>query len=143
VHYAGHTNFLQTDPALSHFLLADGPLNVTELTQFDLHSQALFYLSSCESAQAGRQSDFGNVLGLSAVLMMKGAGGVVGSNWIADDNTSLTLAQLFYTHLLGGETMSAALRAARASLFERGERASAWALAAAYGHPFLRVHRRG
>lgn len=35
-HFARHTNYLRTDPASSHFLLADGPLTADELARVPL-----------------------------------------------------------------------------------------------------------
>lgn len=139
VHFAGHTNYLRTDPASSHFLLADGPLTADELARVPVQPDALFVLGSCESAQAGQESGFGNSFGIGAVLLLKGAAAVVGSNWSADDTRSLAQNECLYAQLLAGRTVSEALRTARRDLHGRGEPTSCWALFTAMGDPFARL----
>lgn len=140
VHFAGHTNYLRTDPASSHFLLADGPLTADELARFPVRPDALFVLGSCESAQSGQESGIGNSFGIGAVLLLKGAAAAVGSNWSADDARSLAQNECLYAQLLAGRTISEALRAARQDLHERGDPTSSWALFTAMGDPFARLH---
>lgn len=139
VHFAGHTNYLRTDPASSYFLLADGPLTADELARAPVHPDALFVLGSCESAQSGQESGFGNSFGIGAVLLLKGAAAVVGSNWSADDTRSLAQNECLYAHLLAGRTVSEALRDARRDLHGRGDSTSSWALFTAMGDPFARL----
>jgi hypothetical protein len=134
VHYAGHTDYLAADPASSHLLLADGPLTVGDLAGVALHPDAVLYLSSCESVRSGPDT-----LGLGAVLAVKGAAAVIGSNWPAGDAASAAMVEPFYTGLLGGDTVAGALRSARATLAGRGEPIAAWALPAVIGQPFVRV----
>lgn len=139
VHFAGHTNYLRTDPASSHFLLADGPLTADELARVPVHPGALFVLGSCESAQSGQESGFGNSFGIGAVLLLKGAAAVVGSNWSADDARSLAQNECLYAHLLAGRTVSEALKTTRRDLHQRGDPTSSWALFTAMGDPFARL----
>jgi len=139
VHFAGHTNYLRTDPASSHFLLADGPLTADELARVPIHPEALFVLGSCESAQSGQESGFGNSFGLGTVLLLKGAATVIGSNWSADDARSLAQNECLYAHLLAGRTVSEALTTARRDLHRRGDPTSSWALFTVMGDPFARL----
>ncbi len=137
VHFAGHTNYLRTDPASSHFLFSDGPLTVADLSNIDLCPGATFILGSCESAQAGQESNRDNSFGIGAILLLNGAAAVIGSNWPARDTVSLEVVACFYSHLLRGGTVSRALQAARRELHRRGEPATTWALFTAMGDPFL------
>ncbi|MCO8276779.1 CHAT domain-containing protein [Actinoplanes sp. TRM 88003] len=134
VHYAGHTDYLAADPASSHLVLADGPLTVGDLAGVTPAADAVFYLSSCESVRSGPDT-----LGLGAVLVVKGAAAVIGSNWPAGDAASAAMVEPFYAALLGGDTVAGALRSARATLAGRGEPIAAWALPAVIGQPFVRV----
>jgi CHAT domain-containing protein len=138
VHFAGHTNYLRTDPASSHFLFSDGPLTVSELQHVELYPGALFVLGSCESAQAGQESNRDNSFGIGATLLLKGARVVIGSNWPARDAASLELADSFYSHLLDQGTVSRALLAARRDAYDSGNLATAWALLTVMGDPFMR-----
>ncbi|QIQ05578.1 CHAT domain-containing protein [Streptomyces liangshanensis] len=139
VHFAGHTNYLRTDPASSHFLLADGPLTADELARVPVHPDSLFVLGSCESAQSGQEPGFGNSFGIGTVLLLQGAASVIGGNWSAGDARSLAQSECLYAHLLAGRTVSEALRAARRDLHGRGEPTSSWALLTVMGDPFARL----
>ncbi|MEV5731459.1 CHAT domain-containing protein [Streptomyces pharetrae] len=99
----------------------------------------MFVLGSCESAQSGQESGFGNSFGIGAVLLLKGAAAVVGSNWSADDARSLAQNECLYAHLLAGRTVSEALKTTRRDLHQRGDPTSSWALFTAMGDPFARL----
>jgi hypothetical protein len=143
VHFAGHTNYLRTDPASSHFLLADGPLSAAELAHVRIHPGALFVLGSCESARAGQDADHGNSFGLGSILLLNGAATVVASNWLADDADSLLAAESLYARLLRGMPVASALRAVRQALHARGATTTTWALFTMLGHPFVSLGGAG
>ncbi|WP_404870017.1 CHAT domain-containing protein [Kitasatospora griseola] len=139
VHFAGHTNYLRSDPASSHFLFSDGPLTVAELAQVDVHPGALIVLGSCESAQSGTESGGNGTFGIGTMLLLKGAATVIGTNWPAQDTATLRATQLLYTHLAAGAGAGRALTATRQELYQQGEPISVWALLSAMGHPATRI----
>lgn len=140
IHYAGHTNYLKADPASSFFQLSDGALSVSALAGSELHPDGFFVLSSCETGKTGRADEHRNPLGLGAILLLKGAGAVVATNWPAADEVSAEMMSRFYERLLsGGETVAEALRRVRQGLYEEGYAIEHWALYGFFGHPYFNV----
>jgi hypothetical protein len=139
VHFAGHTNYLRSDPPSSHLLFADGPLTVAELAHTATREGAVYVFGSCESAQHGTATAYGNTFGVSAAFLLKEAAAVVGCNWPADDRVTRAGTERLYEYLLAGHTVSVALKSARRDLFAQGHPTSSWALFSVTGDPSARL----
>lgn len=70
---------------------------------------------------------------------MTSVDGLLGTLRSADDARSLAQNECLYAHLLTGQTVSGALKAARQDLHRRGHPTSSWALFTAIGDPFARL----
>jgi CHAT domain-containing protein len=128
VHFACHGSVDYVDPSESHLLLLSNnktpPPTVDKLTVRRISETALgrawmAYLSACSTAEvkAGPLAD--EVLHLVSGFQVAGFGHVIGSLWSADDAVCVTMAKLFYKHLIrkrdaedGNRTVAEALHCA-------------------------------
>ncbi|MEW5928432.1 MAG: CHAT domain-containing protein [Gemmatimonadota bacterium] len=137
IHYAGHAIFDDGHPERSSLVLASTPvegrpadLTAAELAGLDLRHVRLVVLSACQTVRSGggRAQGFA---GLAGAILAAGAGGVVGSSWLVNDQLTLALMPEFHRAYRAGEGGPEALRTAQLALLhsERPELRSpaAWA----------------
>ena len=97
-----------------------------ELAGLDLWGTQLVVLSACDTGRGAVKPGQG-VYGLRRAFMVAGAETVVMSLWRVDDETTRTLMEAYYTHLLAGQGRAAALREAMRSLRATQPHPHAWA----------------
>ncbi len=138
VHYAGHAivddaypdrSFLVLSPGSRHASGAD-ELSASQVRRLNLHRVRLIVLSACETLRP-RDGRSGGLAGLSAAFIAAGAGGVLGSQWRADDRTSGTLMEDFHAAYHRTGDGAGALRTAQVHMIRSSNPAlrspSAWA----------------
>ncbi len=130
LHLATHALVDAAHPQRSAILLAasandDGLLQVREILDLPLAGQ-LVVLASCRSA-TGTWLPGEGIMGLARGFFVAGAAGVVGSLWPVRDDHARTFFEHFYPALASGASAGAAVRQARAAMFDDGWPASAWA----------------
>jgi CHAT domain-containing protein/tetratricopeptide (TPR) repeat protein len=117
LHFACHGFYDWYDVMRSALLLADDdPLTLAEIIspQFDLNAARMVMLSACETglAQIGRAAD--EYVGLPAGFLQAGAPAVIATLWAVNDFSTALLANTFYQrHVVQGERIGQALRAAQ------------------------------
>ncbi len=133
VHLACHGLFRSDNPMFSALKLRDGWLMAADVMKLDL-SGATVVLSACES---GRAEVVGGdeVLGLTRAFLGAGAATVVVSLWLAQDETTAALMEVFYEKLRGGASPASALNAARREIKAKHPHPYYWA-------PFILVGKR-
>ena len=112
IHLATHGQSRLDTPNFSSVLLADG--RFTAIDAFSLHLKAceLVTLSGCETGLA-LSGGGDEQLGLGRAFLAAGARSLVMSLWSVEDAATSTFMQIFYRHLLRGESKVQALRAAQ------------------------------
>ncbi len=115
IHLATHGKSRMEAPNFSYIRLADGQLNAIDAFSLDLTGCELVTLSGCETGLAYTGGG-DEQLGLGRAFLASGAASLVMSLWPVEDNATNDLMQLFYHHLLQGETKAQALRSAQCSL---------------------------
>ena len=117
-HFSGHGQFVAPDPNRSAILLERGQ----RLRAEDICGQVsncgltspLVFLNAC---QTGREAlSLTGMGGWARNFVEAGAAGFVGSLWSVYDEAACQFAKAFYNHLLAGETIGQAARAARAAI---------------------------
>ena len=117
-HFSGHGQFVAPDPNRSAILLERGQRLRAEdicgvVSNCGLTSPLVF-LNAC---QTGREAlSLTGMGGWARNFVEAGAAGFVGSLWSVDDEAACQFAKAFYNHLLAGETIGQAARAARAAI---------------------------
>jgi tetratricopeptide (TPR) repeat protein len=113
-HVAAHGHFRGDNPLFSSLALADGPLTVYDFERLR-RAPYRFVLSSCDSGLAGvRAGD--ELMGLAAALFPLGTAGLVASVVPIPDQATLPLMLALHERIAAGDTLSAALARARATL---------------------------
>ncbi len=114
LHMAAHGVFRRDNPLFSSIELADGRLNLIDLNAIDLNVD-LLTLSACNT---GSSVSIGGdeLLGLIRGCLAAGARSLVVTLWEIDDHTATDFMRAFYTGVVGGLTLSAALAAAMRDL---------------------------
>jgi CHAT domain-containing protein len=103
---------LTASPANAPPLPADSTLaTALELAGLDLWGTQLVVLSACDTGRGDVRLGQG-VFGLRRALVVAGAETVVMSLWKVDDETTSTLMEAYYRHLLAGQGRATALREA-------------------------------
>lgn len=101
----------------------DGLLQPREIARYNLNAR-LVVLSACDTAVGPTLGQEG-VVNLARAFLVAGAGAVMTSLWPVDDTLSASLMRAFYGRLARGETLTEALRGAKAELGQRfGAKAS-------------------
>lgn len=90
----------------------DGILTAADVCGLDLRETDLVVLSACQTGLGDIHVGEG-VLGLRRAFMLAGAKALVVSLWRVPDETTRTLMVAFYTRLLAGASVAAALREAQ------------------------------
>ena len=128
IHVATHGTIRWDAPNFSSVLLADGRLNAIDAFNLDLHACELVTLSGCETglAQIGGGDE---QLGLGRAFLAAGTPSLLMSLWPVEDSSTNELMQLFYQHLLQGESKAQALRLAQCNLLQQ--------IASAHNSPYF------
>lgn len=135
-HFAGHAVFDDARPEQSFLVTAaergevSARITAAEIEQMDLRQLRLVVLSACQTAraQAGRSGGFA---GLAGAFLAAGAGGVVGSLWRVDDESTRTLMEQFHAAYRESGDAAGALRQAQLQMLRSTDAAhrspAAWA----------------
>ena len=131
VHVASHAVVHEHSPERSAVLLAagspgeNGRLEMSEIVNLDLSGQ-LVVLSACDGASGNLLQGEG-VMSLTRAFFQAGARTVVASLWRLKDDEARDLLVDIYRHLAKGQSVTAAVQAARRQANEDGKRTAAWA----------------
>ncbi|PLX54600.1 MAG: hypothetical protein C0629_16790 [Chromatiales bacterium] len=146
LHYAGHGDFDAKDPSgRSGWQFKGGLLTARELERVDL-APRLVVANACLSglisnklagARATQCLDADLLPGLADEFFRRGVRNYVGTAWEVDDLGAIEFSRTLYTSLLmRGDTLGAAMLAARRALKEQEQRFDAlWAAYQHYGSP--------
>ncbi|MDQ4128652.1 MAG: CHAT domain-containing protein, partial [Actinomycetota bacterium] len=117
LHLACHGIFRSDNPMFSALKLHDGWLAAVDVLGLDLPG-SLVVLSACES---GRSEVVGGdeLLGLTRAFLGTGAGTLVVSLWLVQDETTASLMESWYGRMHDGVGRAAALRAAQLEVKKR------------------------
>jgi len=127
IHYAGHAVFDDTRPGRSFLVLAgEERLQADTISRWDLSGVRLVVLSACSTIRA-RHGRSGGFAGLSGAFLSAGVGGVVGSLWKVDDQSTKALMEVFHRAYLRSGDPAAALREAQLEMRRRDPSSTAWA----------------
>lgn len=96
IHLACHARSAVWGEAPPAIILADGDLEMSQLTELDGSSARLFALSACQSAVADISQMPEEGYSLATVLLATGAACVVASLWPVEDDTTAILMTKFY-----------------------------------------------
>lgn len=146
IHFATHALADLERPERSSLLLApggeeeDGLLRAPEVAELDFGGRAVV-LSACQTAH-GEVLRGEGILSLSRAFFEAGAHAVIGSRWPLRDDEAAVFFELFYRRLAAGDTLAAALRAARREARAAGLPAEAWAGPVLVGRGDLTVTAR-
>lgn len=141
VHFAAHAIADQDNPERSAIVLTpgddteDGLLQAREISELELDGRVIV-LSACRTA-SGRTLSGEGVLSLARAFFQAGAHVVVASRWPLRDEVAAFLFDRFYRALAQGNSVAAALRAAKQDAIADGMAASDWSGLAVYGNGAL------
>ncbi|MBD8869508.1 CHAT domain-containing protein [Nocardioides donggukensis] len=110
VHVACQGMFRPDNPLFSAIRMGDHWVTGVDVLEADLRG-ALVTLSACESGRPGAGA--AEPVGLAWSFLAAGAAGVVVSQWLVDDATTLELMVEMYRHIADGEPTPSALAAAQ------------------------------
>jgi len=125
LHFSGHGKVFPDDVSQS-FLVLDLPINEAPclLRLPDLEAKKmnvdLLVLSACETG-AGELAQEEGIISLSRAGAIAGAGSVISSLWVVNQESKAELFSLFYKHLAEGDRRDDALRTAQRYFLESGE----------------------
>ncbi len=138
VHYAGHAAFDPRTPAASGLRVSDGVITGGDLDSL-AQLPALVFFNACESARvrgakpASRATSLAAGTSVAQAWLQAGIANFIGTYWPVADEAAETCAGTFYSALVGGDTIGAALLAARHAV--RAQRSPDWADYLHYGDP--------
>jgi hypothetical protein len=129
IHYAGHAFFDPIEPAKSGILCA----NREVLSGADLANvgnlPSLVFFSACESGRLRKGAKTAEIddsthpidrvrrgVSFAEAFLRGGVANYLGTYWPVGDASALAFADYFYQHILGGETLGAAVLTARKEL---------------------------
>ena len=124
VHVACHGLFRPDNPLFSAIQMGEHWVTAVDVMDIDLRG-ALVTLSACESGRPGAGA--AEPVGLAWSFLAAGAGGVVVSQWLVDDATTLELMVEMYTHIAAGESAPSALAKAQRCVASRHPHPYHWA----------------
>ena len=135
IHYAGHAFFDPASPSSSGILCAGGRvLSGADLAALE-SLPALVCFNACESGRlrqaAQVQRAIGRSTGFAEAFLRGGVANFIGTWWPVSDAAAARFAGVFYERLMGGETIGAALQAARGAIRRLGS--ADWANYLHYG----------
>lgn len=129
VHLAAHGTFRSDHPLLSTIQLADGEATMYDVVPDRVHTQ-LVILSSCEGGAQGT-ADGSEVLGLSSVLLARGAASVVAPLTAVRELECAEFVADVHAELAGGSPIAAALATVR-TRWMADDDLSRWAVASSF-----------
>ncbi len=142
VHYAGHSEYENSDPALTGWRLSDG-----RFTTRDIHALAetasmpgLVFSNACFSAYSGspasRKPSRLEHDGLAGAFLSAGVRHYIGTLQYVEDEVSFVFAKEFYERVQAGDSIGEAILRSRQRLVARyGLDSFAWASYILYGDP--------
>lgn len=142
VHYAGHAAFDPEEPALSGLRASDGVVSGRDLAGL-AQLPALVFFNACESGRVRRRPAERPTRALeqgasvAEAYLRAGVANYIGTYWPVGDAAAEKCAEEFYTRLIAGEALGAALLAARHAL--RAMRSPDWADYLHYGDPYFEL----
>ena len=151
VHFAGHADFIASDPSASGWHLSSGKLTAADVAELagGRPMPLVVFSNACESGRTGEWNDADasgearRAYGLAGAFLYAGVRHYVGTQWEVVDGHSATFATAFYQNLATGQSIGAAVRNARNAVVQLGsEGALAWASYVLYGDPSDRPLRR-
>ena len=122
-HFAGHAIasaqraglvLAELDPRTGRSRL----VNAESLAKRDIDTLQLAVLSACQSEAAGQAGDTG-AEGLAEFFLDAGVPNVIASRWNVDSGETEAFMKEFYSHLLAGESASAAMHTAQLELLHK------------------------
>ncbi|MEO6569958.1 MAG: CHAT domain-containing protein, partial [Ilumatobacteraceae bacterium] len=129
VHIAAHGCFRSDHPLLSTLRLDDGDASLYDVVPDSVRSR-LIVLSSCEGGAQGT-SDGSEVLGLSAVLLARGAAAVLAPLTVVRDLECADFVADVHARLATGESFACAVAEVR-QRWLRDDDLSRWAVASSF-----------
>ncbi|MFW2332929.1 CHAT domain-containing protein, partial [Ilumatobacter sp.] len=129
VHVAAHGSFRSDHPLLSTLRLHDGEASLVDVVPERVRSQ-LVVLSSCEGGAQGT-TDGSEVLGLSAVLLARGAASVVAPLTVVRDLECADFVAEVHRELAAGEPIACAVANVRERWLADDD-LSRWAVASSF-----------
>ena len=99
VHLACHGIPNRKKPFESGFALADGPLKVENIMQYDWQNAQFAYLSACHTTVGDEESP-DEVIHLAAAMQFAGFRSVIGTMWAVDDGYMNEITSKFYEYML-------------------------------------------
>ena len=151
IHYAGHAHFDPKVVGESGIRCADGPLRALDLLNLRSLPPLLFF-NACESGRmrklrSGRQPSraaarktLEKTVGFAESFMRYGVMNYVGTYWPVGDESAAAFARAFYSALLDGQTIGAALIGGRQAV-QKTESID-WADYIHYGDPGFTLKKR-
>lgn len=142
VHYAGHSDYNESNPAESGWRLTKGNFKARDIMKMTGTSvmPALIFSNACQSART-EEWDLGEyfqneIFGLANAFILAGVKHYIGTFWEILDEPSRRFALEFYKQVLEGSNVGEAVRQARLELIkEYGEETIVWASYLLYGDP--------
>jgi hypothetical protein len=138
LHYAGHADYLESDPTSSYLRLHDRLVTIRDLARGGVGADSVWILNACESAQASSVNASRARVGFPQVLLLEGACAVIAANWPAGDRASADALARFYDRMLA-TPIASAMRSVRRALLDEGRPMQEWAQYRVFGHPFVAV----
>lgn len=154
IHFTGHGHVDEARPARSGLVLFDGILSIGEIAAHLDNAPALAFINGCETATGaavpagapGAGAAAGDpqlsaahltrVFGIARPFLERGSY-VLGTRWRVEDTTSAAFAAAFYTSLLDGDPVGAAVTKARQEVYDPDSADLSWASYVFYGDPRL------
>lgn len=141
-HFAGHSSVDRTNPKQSGWELADGIWSLQDIQRLGERERqpSLIVSNSCQSAFNHQDSQTptaaDEISGIANAFIFNGVRHFVGTLWKVPDDSAGTFAARFYSELLRGATIGAALKMARQQMAPAtGEHQLTWANYILYGDP--------
>jgi tetratricopeptide (TPR) repeat protein len=139
VHFAGHACFEPTQPSRSGWILHDTVLTAAELRRLP-QPPLLVFSNACRAGATTRWHTEtvydGQAFGIGSAFLLAGTRNYIGTFCPIHDAHSATFAADFYRHLLQGESIGAALTAARSRARQEAVTSGLlWASYMHYGNP--------
>lgn len=131
LHACGHAEFYPENPMMSALLFADGPLRAWEVARSGLKTN-LAVLSACETGRLSGQGSY-EPEGLVRAFLACGAGGIVASQWLLNDDFAADFMSLMYQYLSHGVQLDRAARLALQVQRERWPGPQYWGAIALFG----------
>jgi tetratricopeptide (TPR) repeat protein len=142
VHYAGHSEYEASDPALTGWKLSDGRFTTRDIQALaeTASMPGLVFSNACFSAYSGslasRQFCRLEHEGLAGAFLSAGVRHYIGTLQYVEDEVSFVFAKEFYERVQAGDSIGQAVLRSRQRLVSRyGMDSFAWASYILYGDP--------